>query len=104
MTPQPDVDDYNDLDEGDTQTDVDVTNHPYVKRLHTELAQIHTGLAEKDNMIRAQAMEINRLQNMLRNIPAQTIYGVNANMMSPPTSVQRPGNQMMHRNGSSPMM
>ena len=111
MTPQPDVDDYNDLDGGDYQTDVDITKSAHVKRLNIELAHTYTGIAERDNMLRelrmenrAQAMEINQLKNMLGNIPTQTIYGVNANMMSLPTSLQTPGNQTIHRNGSSPMM
>ena len=103
ITPQLDVDDYNNLDEGDYPTNVDVSNYAYVKRLHTELVQTRTGLAARDNMIRELKMEIKSLQNVLGNIPTQTIYGVNANMMSPPTSLQTPGNQMMHRNGSSPL-
>ena len=97
MTPQPDNLDYNGNDVGENEDDADITNHPYVRRLQSELA-------EKMNMLRAQSMEINRLQNVLRNIPAQTIYGITPNMMSPPASIQRPGGHMLQRNGSSPMV
>ena len=31
MTPQPDINDYDDPDEGENPNDVDVTNHPYVQ-------------------------------------------------------------------------
>lgn len=102
MTPQPDVDDYNDLDtNSQAVVDADVLNHPYVKWLHKERVQLHTRQAEQDSVIQRQAVEINRLQNMLGNIPTQTIYGVPPKMMSQ-ASMQRQRNQM-HTNGSAAM-
>ncbi len=105
MTPQPDINDYDDPDEGENPNDVDVTNHPYVKRFQSEMARKYAEIAEKNNIIRAQAMEIHRLQNVLRHIPTQTIYGVDQNLMSPPASIQRHGGQqMLTRHGSSSLV
>ena len=83
MTPQPEVAGNQDSREQDVENDdeEEVMRHPYVRRLRAQLA-------EKDHYLRLHAMEINRLTSLIRALPPQAIYGVNTNLMSPPTSTR----------------
>lgn len=77
ITPQPEPVDYQDEDDDGDNDAEDSEGSPLIKRLRSELVQ-------KDALIRGQAMEINRLMNLIRSLPPQAIYGVNTNLMSMP--------------------
>ena len=57
------------------KTDVNIESHPTVKTLRAVMAQ-------KDEFIRWQQMEISKLQNIITSLPQQALYSINtAGMM-----------------------
>jgi hypothetical protein len=60
-------------DDDDDDDDDDIESHPAVKKLRANMAQ-------KDEIIRWQQMEIQRLQSMIRSLPQQAVYNITGMM------------------------
>jgi hypothetical protein len=81
--------DYEDEEDDEDQ----IVNHPTVKRLLLEKDQV---ISQKDNLLSIHANELQRLTNILQNIPTQAIYGVSSAIMSRPSQGHRtPGRSMV---------